>query len=226
MQSGASQGQRQTPTPWPSSQPLALRASQVAFFFVKVIAVYVLLVAAWPVARSAYTPAFCAMADLSFWRFGSAGRVDFRPIDPPSGNNSALDFDIRLENIRTRQTGTFELERNSRNMAYLPMAFTAALILATPVPWRRRLTALLAGLCLISAFIGLQLALHLLNVFSNPDPLNQFALAPWSKTLVQVSLKVAVLSPVTAYIAPVFVWVLVAFRRDDWKALAGPATVP
>jgi hypothetical protein len=204
-----------------------LSKTTVTLFFVKLIAMYALLIVLWLWAGGPYARLLCATGDTVFRSFGGEGRVDFKIVDPPPRNAKALDFVIRLENIRTRATGTFELERNTRNMGYLPTAFTAALVLATPVSWKRRAWALLWSMLLISAFVGLQLAIHLLLAFSDANALNQFAFAPWVKGLIGVALKVVVLSPVTAYIAPVFIWLLVTFRRDDWEALRhDPLSLP
>lgn len=196
----------------------------VAAFFFKVILLYALLMIPWPGVSAGYGYLFRACGTAVFHTFGSAGRVEFRPAEPNPGEKDPLDFEIRLRNLRTQAGGTFTLERNTRKMGYLPTAFTVALILATPVPWPRRGWALLWGLVLISAFVGFQLTLHLVNAFSDPNVLNQFDLAPSMKRLLGIALKVFVLSPVTAYIVPIFVWILVAFRRGDWaKLLATPA---
>jgi len=191
----------------------------VAAFFLKVIIFYALLMIPWPGVQQGYASLFCDAGNLAFRSFGSVGRTRFRVVDPPPANKNAVDFEIKLENIRTRAGGTFEPDRNTRKMGYLPAAFTASLVLATPIPWRRRLAAVVWAMGLIVGFVGLQLALQLVDAFSNPDVLNQFELVLWTKRLLSVLLKVVVRSPVTAYIAPVFVWILVTFRRTDWTTL-------
>lgn len=199
----------------------------IAAFFLKVILFYALLMIPWPGVQQAYAHLFCEAGNLAFCVFGSAGRTRFRVFDPPPANKNAVDYEIKLENIRTRSGGTFDRDRSTRQVGYLPAAFTASLVLAAPIPWRRRLTALAWAMALISAFVGLQLALDLVDAFSDPGPLNQFALAPWTKWLLENLLKVVVKSPVTAYIASVFVWILVTFRRGDWaKLLVSPASPP
>ncbi len=200
-----------------------LSKTAVAMFFAKVVGIYALLVIVWPAAHGCYARLFCAAGDAAFRSFGQLGRTDFTLLDPLPGDSDARDFEIKLENIRTRVRPTFEPDRNTRKLGYLPTAFTAALVLATPIPWRRRGWALLWSTVLISAFVGLQLGLHLLNAFSDPNHLNQFAFSPWMKALLVVALKVVAISPVTAYIAPVFIWALVTFRREDWAALVTSA---
>ena len=111
-------------------------------------------------------------------------------------------------------------------MSYLPAAFAASLVLATPIPWRRRLAAIVWAMALMITFVGFQLTLELVDAFSNPGVLNQFELGLWTKRLLGVFLKVVVKSPVSAYIAPIFVWILVTFRRGDWAKLLASPTSP
>jgi len=52
---------------------------------------------------------------------------------------------------------------NSRSVGWLPTALTVALIVATPVPWRRRCWALLWGVLLINAFVLFSVAVYIWN---------------------------------------------------------------
>ena len=171
----------------------------VAAFFLKVVVIYALLMVPWPGVQRGYAGLFCYAGNLAFHVFGSAGRTRFRLLDPPPANKNAVDFEIKLENIRTHAGGTFEPDRNTRKMGYLPAAFTVSLVLATPIPWRRRLTAIIWAMALIAAFVGLQLTIRLVDAFSDPNVLNQFELGLWTKRLLGILLKVVVTSPVTAW---------------------------
>jgi len=192
---------------------------RIAAFFLKVILFYALLMVPWPGVQQGYARLFCYTGNLAFYVFGNAGRTHFRVLDPPPVNKNAVDYEIKLKNIRTGAGGTFEQDRSTRKMGYLPAAFTVSLVLATPIPWRRRFAAMVWALTLITAFVGLQLTLRLVDAFSNPDVLNQFELGLWTKRLLGILLKVVVMSPVSAFIAPIFVWILVTFRRGDWAKL-------
>ena len=190
----------------------------VAAFFLKVIIFYALLMIPWPGVMGAYGYVFRACGNTVFRTFGSTGRVHFAPITPVPAGKDAKDTTVTLENIKTRGArGTMEM--NSRLMGYLPAAFAVALILATPVPWSRRGWSLLWGLLLMGVFTGLELTLRLVDAFSDKNVLAVFSLGPVAKATVIILLKVIALSPVTAYIAPVFVWILVTFRRTDWTTL-------
>ena len=197
----------------------------VAAFFIKVIILYALLMIPWPGVREGYGYVYRACGNKFFRTFGSTGRVYFAPISPAPKGKDAKDTSVTLENIQARGArGTMDM--NSRLMGYLPTVFAAALILATPVPWKRQLWALLWGVLLMSAFAGLELALRLIDAFSDKNVLAVFSLGPAAKTMVVILLKVLGMSPVTAYIAPIFVWVLVTFRRGDWAKLLASPTSP
>ena len=195
---------------------------RIAAFFLKVTLIYALLMIPWPGVTAGYGYLFRAGGNTVFRTFGSAGRVYFAPISPVPKGKDAKDTSVTLENIQTRGArGTMDM--NSRLMGYLPTAFAVALILATPVPWSRRLWALLWGILLMCCFAGFELALRLLDAFSDKNVLAVFSLGPAVKALLVVLLKVLAMSPVSAYIAPIFVWILVTFRRGDWsKLLASP----
>lgn len=201
------------------------RRKPIVAFFLKVILFYALLMIPWPGVTAGYGSIFRACGNTVFRTFGSAGRVYFAPISPVPEGKDAKDTSVTLENIQTRGArGTMDM--NSRLMGYLPTAFAVALILATPVPWPRRLWALLWGILLMSGFAGFELALRLLDAFSDKNVLAIFSFGPVGKALLMVLIKVLAMSPVSAYIAPIFVWILVTFRRSDWARLLESPTSP
>ena len=194
----------------------------VYFFVLKLAIVYGLFLIPWPGALTAYRAAFCFGGNIFFRTLGGTGRVYLSPKEQPV--TSDKDVSARLENIKTRAAGIMEL--NSRLMGYLPTGFTIALIAAAPVPRKRRAFALLWGTALIGVFVGALLWLRLVNVLSNSDDMAVYAFGPFWKGMVVVLLKVLALSPVTAYIAPVVIWALVCFRREDLVRIAAPVYYP
>lgn len=79
-----------------------------------------------------------------------------------------------------------------------------------------------------AAFVGFELWLILMDTFGNPREFNLFAWPDWARSLLAATLKVVHRSPVTAYIVPVVVWVLVAVRKNDLLRWLGrsPSTEP
>lgn len=197
-----------------------LPARQVIAFFAKVILLYALLRISWPAVQGVYRAAFCASGTFVFRPFG-VGRVQFEPLPTPPAGRDPYDAQAVLENVRTRARGTMPM--NSRLMGYLPTAFVAALIVATPVGWRRRAWGLLAGVAVMSGFAGFELWLRLLDAFSDASTLAQYTFPPWGRSFLLVVLKVIGMSPVTAYITPIFIWVLLMFRREDWNRILDQA---
>ncbi len=187
----------------------------IAAFFLKAALWYALLLLPWLGGARAYATAFRAGGNLLFRTFGSSGRVYFNPLPP----GKERDTEVVLENIKTRGArGT--MDANSRRMGFMATAFLTALVLATPIPWPRRLTALAGGLVLIGVFVAFKMYLQLVNAFSDDNVLAIYTFGSFTKTMVVVLIKVFSMSPVTAYIAPVVIWILVAFRRGDLAGLA------
>ena len=67
----------------------------------------------------------------------------------------------------------------------------------------------------LSAQAALPLLLYLSFMFILPLLLAVFSLGPTAKATVVILLKVLGMSPVSAYIAPIFGWILATFRRGD-----------
>jgi hypothetical protein len=197
----------------------------ILLFFVKIALFYALFLIPWPGVREAYATLFRAGGNLLFRTIGEHGRVYFEPMEITGSLFSAYDTNVRIENRQKGIRGAIP-GINTRLMGYLPTAFGVGLILATPVPWRRRLVALCLGVALISAFLALELWLVLLSTLSNPREFNLVALPPWGRTLLGAVLRVVHSSPVTAYVVPVVVWAIVVIRRSDLRRWSGADTAP
>lgn len=192
----------------------------VSLFFVKLAFFYAIFLIPWPGVREAYASGFRAGANLLFRTFGERGRAYFEPLDLTGKGFDAYDTRIVMRNLKTGARGTIP-GMNSRLMGYLPTVFAATLILATPVTWKRRGVGLCLGMALMSAFAAFDVWLYLMDVWTDATPLGIYAPPPWGRSLFVAALNVVGRSPVTAYIVPVFVW-LVLIRREDverWAAL-------
>ena len=109
----------------------------------------------------------------------------------------------------------------SRDAGYGPAVLITALILATPIPWRRRCVALCWGIPLVHGFAALQFALTLLLI-GTQSGVSLYVLSPfWHKAL---AVSVAISQNRTTWlVAPIPIWILVSFRRSDWLAILGTA---
>ena len=114
-----------------------------------------------------------------------------------------------------------------RDRDYKPTVFLVALILATPIPWRRRGRALAWGLIGATLFVGLRLWLRVTDAFCDPSMLGLYDVAAFWRSLLHGAMLVVSLSPAMTYFAPLIIWGLVTFRREDLGSLTdGPAPEP
>jgi len=174
------------------------------------------LLVPWPGVARAYSHLFCVGGNLLFGSFGPGGEVRFKP---PTAIEPAQRCGITLIN-RPAGKGADETI-DTRFRGYAPTAVLAALVLATPIPWRRRVRALFWGLLLVQGFVAVRVALTLIGLFSNNDDLAIFHLSLFWKGAVNLSLAALVAAPPSVFVVPMLLWVLVAFRRGDWEAWTG-----
>jgi hypothetical protein len=103
---------------------------------------------------------------------------------------------------------------NTRSVGWLPTALTAALIVATPVPWRRRCWALLWGVLLINAFVLFSVAVYLWN---ESTTVSLVTLSPFWKEIADALEYTLVTQMGISFSIPVLIWITVLFRRQDVK---------
>lgn len=184
----------------------------IFWFFIKLGAIYGLLIAPWPGLDTAYRAVFRAIHRPLFCDFGSNGTVTFKPEpDPADGWNSHLIL------TNTKSGTRMQITYRSRH-AYLACALTVALVLATPLPWTRRWKSLLIALLLIHLFLAVRLGLGLLDAFSE-ERMGVLSFTPNLKRALQLCVVMLLVSPETTFVVPVFVWIVATFRRGDFQRL-------
>ncbi len=192
---------------------------QIVSFFARLLAVYGLFVIAWPGIQGACTVVFCAGGNLVFRSLIPGGSVRFHPL-PDTGDK--LDTRIHLTNKRSQAMA--KISAYSRRFAYLQSALLVSLVLATPLPWRRRLWTLLCGLILLNVVIACNMLIGLLRAFASRVGLLNLTPA-WDKVL-QVAYELAFINVASLWPLPVLVWILVSFRRADLVKWVHTATHP
>jgi hypothetical protein len=189
------------------------------------VLIFGLLVAPWPGWPEAYAKAFYKGGKLIYGSLGRKGIVSFRP----NRGDKALDtmvFIWNREKLDARMYGpstTFTF--SSRNMAYFPTALMVALVLASPVGWRRRLWALLWALLWINVFIYLSVGVMILMKLGVNQWLDLMTIPPWLDKTVLVLDELFLAYPGPRFAVAVLIWILVTFKRDDWKAILGKGEV-
>jgi len=179
--------------------------------------VYCVLMACWPVVGGYYSRFYCAGANFLFGSFGSKGKVRF--IEAREGD---CDVKIRLFNVERRdergRVQFAEVAHSCRHDGYIYTAFLIALILATPIPGRRKLWALVWGLILLHCFVVIKLAVRLVVAFSR-EPIRFFEISPFWRWCLYTFHQQFIVNITFGFVVATFVWILVSFRRGDWSRI-------
>ena len=181
-------------------------------FFLCSALYYALLMVPWPGLMQGYRAFFRAGGDQLFHSFGGTASVNFEPL---SSTDHSTDTTLVLKKGNVR--GSMDI--NSGYIGYRPTAFLVALVLATPVPWRRRLMAVCGGLILINAFIAFRIWLQLMDAFSDENVLAIYRIVPFWKSVLHALALVLFRAPAAHYVVPMFIWMIVTFRRGDLRGL-------
>lgn len=176
-------------------------------FFVLAFVINGVLLIPWPGLASGYRSLVCATGNLFFRRIGEA----FISFEPMKEVSLEKDIEITLNNpVR----GKGKMSLSARRM-YLPTAFVASLILAAPIPWRRKVIALFVGLALFNVYLWFTVWLKLIYGLSEPRGLDVITLAPSLRKFVLILITILSKSPVTAYIVSLLVFVVSTLRKED-----------
>ncbi len=188
-------------------------------FLLRFAVVFGLLIVPWPGLNQAYSSYFRSLGQMVFNPSSGAQRMVI--FSPASGKIPGMDTRLTLENAALADStgrGLVEhTEIDSRSIGWVPTALTMALVLATPIPWLRRLAALVGGLVLIHLFIFFTLQCW---VWNNSADLSLLTLSSLEQRVIS-ELNYALMNQLgISFTVPVLIWVLVTFRRQDQDALA------
>jgi hypothetical protein len=210
------------------------------WFFVKLVAFYVALMAPWPGVESGFSKGFARCADYmtyGFWNpeevvpqpkgmFGTdaIARVyskravhegDALAADMFKGESKddARDIGILVGNIKTFANINHP-RTTSRHLGYVPLAVFISFTLAYRVGWKRRVVALALGIPLTLFFVGIRFVVLMLALFGRPA-IGVFTLTPWWDTVLAQSHNLLCVVLATSYVVPILIWGMVALRRRD-----------
>ena len=196
-----------------------LRNKPILWFFVRLCLLYGLLIIPWPGFNEAYGRYFSELGNIVFDRDDGKRIVRFEAEDVHHGVTS-LNAKVTLGNRdlmdATGHGPAHAVDFDTRSIGWVPTALTMALILATPVPWKRRLMAFGFGFLLIHLFILFSIQTWIWNESTELSlvDVNQFG-----KMLIDGLEYTTITQMGISFFAPILIWLLVTFRRSDMALL-------
>jgi hypothetical protein len=192
-------------------------------FLLRFAVIYGLLIVPWPGWNALYGQGFRAVGEAVFGRNDGQCVLYFEPHRQTQGL-AAVDSRIVLGNPQQADSsgkGPAQLlSIDTRSIGWVPVATTAALILATPISWRRRALALLWGLLSIHAFILFSIWAYIWNESTN---ISLVTLTPFWKEVADGLQYTLVTQMGVSFSVPVLIWIVVVFRRHDVTGVRNPA---
>jgi len=184
------------------------------------VPLYALLIFPWPGSRDLYGAYLRSIAQRVFTE-NSDGRIVHFETVPTARRNRTLDTRITVAN-RTQLDASGSgravmLDFDSRGVGWVPTALLIALVVSTPVPWRRRASALVAGLIAVHAVILFSLQIYIWNQTDAASGLNLVELSPFWKTVVSGLEETLITQLGASFALPVLIWMLVTFRSEDLR---------
>jgi len=179
--------------------------------FVVFILIYGLAIIPWPGLDAVYSKFYRAGSTILSDALGTGDYVRFHP-----SNNIERDTKIVFFNSDRQPFKAVAI--TSRASGYIYSAFIAALILATPVSWKRRGLALFWGMIGLHCFLALKMAILILYVFSHAQ-YSPMVCNPFWKKVLFLAQQGFFNNIVFCLIVSVFIWLGVSFRRKDLDTL-------
>ncbi len=220
----------------------------VALFAGKLIGIYVALaIIPWPGWQEACSETVAGVVNYfssDVWGgleamtegrgiFGTSAAAQVKSIArgaPEHGVDADIEHDLliavaNLDAINRKIPPPTPKRADSMLLAIAPLSFLFALIVATPMTWKRRMIALASGGIACCVFILLRFSILIVVLFYGAAP--HHVIKPtdlWNAVLPRVS-GFLTETMATSFLVPLLIWVVVAFRRSDlervvqWLAL-------
>jgi hypothetical protein len=178
--------------------------------------VYGMLIAPWPGWNEAYGRGLRFLCGITLGVDDASSIVAFRA----APKWRPLDTEIVIADPRRLDSGGsgpgLVLGLDSRGVGWIPTALLVALVLSTPVPWRRRAVALLAGGLAVNLYVLLAVKIYIwsevLHRGDTAGPLLRQVAGGLEETLVtQLGASIVI---------PVIIWFAVTFRGSDLSGLS------
>jgi hypothetical protein len=177
---------------------------------------YAALLFSWPITGQAYCATFRAVGTLIYGRIDRNKEITFEAYSQGWHSHYTRVVIVNPAKMKPDGSGPVRnLDLDTRAFGWMPLALLLALVLATPLPWKRRGRALLWGFIFQQTFVILALGYCIWNestevgLVSLSEPGKEAAAAV--KNMLAGQLTAAV---------PVLIWILTTFRREDLQKIS------
>ena len=193
-----------------------LRSKTLLLFLLKAVIIYGLLSLPLSFYDEVYGNFYRKVSEVFFSKFRETGFVKFSECKEPAKTHINVGNYALVRPDGSCDTATADI--NTRYLGFIPTILLISLVMASPVSWKRRLIALVAGLILVTLLIIFKQWISLLWLceINTWLPLTNFTGA--SKKLLTFANTFISDSASTVLYFVVAVWLLVTFKAEDFKA--------
>jgi hypothetical protein len=189
---------------------------------VRIIAIfsvcYILLLIPQTGFQSRYDKFLCNIGNVFFHEFGKEGIVQ---MSPQKGKD---DISLLLSKTSLVVSGTItsgqKFDKSSDLIGFFYTAFLIALIIATPVGWKRKSIALFFGFVLITLFALIKLRIIILNCYVITPSLGLYQDAAEKESISFWYRKISAQMPL-GYSLVIILWLGLCMGKKEWQKLNG-----
>ncbi|TDJ13682.1 MAG: hypothetical protein E2O66_04530 [Deltaproteobacteria bacterium] len=203
-----------------------LSSKRVAGFALRFVFFYGVLMAPWPGLTETYGGFYRAIVQIAVVSSDPQRSVVVRRYRP----NRPLTATVMDTEILHRIPGTPGISRvgatqsirSSRSTGYMPTALALALMLASPMSWKRRVSGLGVAALMMTMFVAAMPAFQIYEAFEPERTHFLISQLPWLagpwRAIVHGFAQFSLwMGPY--YLVPTLVWLLLAFKPEDWRLL-------
>lgn len=195
-----------------------LRKKTLLLFLLKATVIYGLLAAPISVYDETYGKVYRKVAEVFFTKFRENGFTRFREWKEPAQTHVNLGNSTMIRPDGTSRVAFTDV--NTRYLGYMPTILLISLVLASPVPWKRKLIALVAGLILVTLLVMFKQWIALLWLSEQSQWLQLTNFSGTTLKVFNFTNTIISDSASTVLYFVVAIWLLVTFRVGDFKAQA------
>ncbi|MDZ4844296.1 MAG: hypothetical protein SH857_01970 [Chitinophagales bacterium] len=202
----------------------------VGRFVIYFIAIYGLFLITSPVGDKIFAEYYRSFGKTFFYSFIDKGAVGFVKIKKPALPKFSTEMRLANREVMNKAIDANKPYQNARvevsswYAGYLQVALLFSLIAATPfIGWKRKLVALAFGVLLMHALIWFQLYIQVLYEFDRNEFLQVIHFSPFWQRVMDALHYLFVETMGLRFVIPVFIWILVTFRKNDLNELLKPA---